>query len=182
MGSRPLAAALLALAVSACTTPALSRFEAALAAQDSATAALTGWCGANRIASPARITAQPVIGENRAEPPGLRGALAVGAGEPLAYRHVRLSCGSAVLSEAHNWYVPARLTPAMNAALAGGNTPFGTVAAPLRFTRERLEARRGALPGCPADTVLSHRAMLRLPDGQPLAVLLECYTPANLRR
>jgi hypothetical protein len=106
----------------------------------------------------------------------------LGADGPIGYRHVRLSCGDVVLSEAHNWYLPGRLTPAMNAALAASDTPFGKVAAPLHFTRRPLDSRRGRAPACPADTVLSHRALLRLPDGQPLALVVECYTSANLGR
>ena len=98
----------------------------------------------------------------------------------LGYRHVRLACGTNVLSEAHNWYVPGRLTPAMNAALAATTIPFGKVAAPLGFRRERLDSKRGARPECPRGTILSHRALLRLPDGRPLALLVECYTRANL--
>jgi hypothetical protein len=104
------------------------------------------------------------------------------AASTVGYRHVRLSCGPVVLSEAHNWYLPSRLTPAMNTALATSDTPFGKVAAPLHFTRLALDARRGRAPSCPANTVLSHRALLRLPDGRPLALVVECYTAANLRQ
>lgn len=100
--------------------------------------------------------------------------------QQTGYRHVRLSCGEQVLSEAHNWYVPARLTPQMNDLLARTDTPFGQVAAPMGFRRERLSSKRGALPGCPAATILSHRALLRLPDGQALAYVLECYRAENL--
>jgi chorismate-pyruvate lyase len=110
----------------------------------------------------------------------LRETLGIPGDEPVRLRHVRLACGAKVLSEATNWYVPARLTPAMNAALDSGTVPFGKVAAPLGFRRERLEARRGALPGCPRTTILSHRARLVLPDGQPLALVTECYTQENL--
>ena len=53
--------------------------------------------------------------------------------------------------------------------------------AALKFTRERLGERKGASFGCPAGTVLSHRARLVLPGGQPLALVVECYTRANLR-
>jgi hypothetical protein len=105
----------------------------------------------------------------------------VSAARELGYRHVRLACGASVLSEADNWFVPARLTPEMNRTLAGTDTPFGKVAAPLGFRRERLEARRGRAPGCPPRTVLSHRALLRLPSGAPLALVTECYTRAVLR-
>lgn len=169
--SRPLAAS---------EARALAQFEAALAAQPSATKALGRWCAARRIADPATIAATPVAGEAAPAPADLRARLGVDRGEALAYRHVRLSCGGAVLSEAHNWYVPARLTPAMNATLATTDTPFGAVAAPLRFTREALASRRGRVASCPFGTILSHRALLRLPSGQPLALVVECYTRANL--
>jgi hypothetical protein len=169
-----------ALAISGCAAHGgrLSEFEAALAVQDSATAALGAWCKAHAIADPAAIAAQPVRGEDAAPPAGLSDLLQTGAAP--GYRHVRLACGPAVLSEAHNWYVPQRLTPEMNAALASSDTPFGRVAAPLRFTRERLAARRGRAPGCPRGTVLSNRALLRLPDGKPLSYVVECYTQANI--
>ena len=158
----------------------LDRFKATLAAQDSATAALGAWCAARGIAAPARISAEVLPGGMRTDPADLPALLQLEA--PPGYRHVRLSCGEAVLSEAHNWYVPQRLTPAMNAALATSDVPFGKVAAPLRYSRQRLSSQRGAGPGCPADTILTHRALLRLPDGAPLALVTECYTPANLRR
>lgn len=183
MASRRFLPALaLALALAACSSPRLPEFERTLAAQPSATAALGQWCAARRIADPAKITAAPVRGDDGAEPADLRQLLAIPAARPAGYRHVRLSCGGAVLSEAHNWFVPDRLTPQMNAVLASTDTPFGIVAAPLRFTRERLESRRGRAGGCPRGTALSHRALLRLPDGQPLALVVECYTSANLRR
>jgi chorismate-pyruvate lyase len=107
--------------------------------------------------------------------------LQVQPAEPVRYRQVQLACGRQILSHAHNWYVPARLTPAMNQALDATATPFGTVIAPLGFTRQRLAALRGPAEGCPADTILSHRAVLTLPGGQPVSTVIECYTPANLR-
>lgn len=177
------AAALAALGLAACAAPQadlLTRFEATLAAQDSATAALGTWCAARGIAAPARISATVLSGTQRADPADLAALLQLDG--PPGYRHVRLSCGDTVLSEAHNWYAPERLTPAMNAALAASDVPFGKVAAPLRYTRQRLSSQRGAGPGCPAATILTHRVLLRLPDGAPLALVTECYTPANLQR
>ena len=53
---------------------------------------------------------------------------------------------------------------------------------PLGFRRERLAAQRGRASDCPPGTVLSHRALLRLPDGHPLSLVTECYTRANLAR
>lgn len=143
--------------------------------------ALTDWCQSRRIAQPAVLVARPVLGESRGEPSDARNLLAVTEDAPLGYRHVRLACGEAVLSEAHNWYVSSRLTPAMNATLADTETPFGKVAAPLNFSRTRLAEQRGARFGCPVGTVLSHRALLRVADGTPLALVIECYTAANLR-
>jgi hypothetical protein len=159
----------------------LPEFEATLAADDSATAALGQWCARRRIADPATISAAPAGGVAAPTPADARTLLGQAATQPLGYRHVRLSCGGTVLSEAHNWYLPQRLTPAMNTALDTTDTPFGKVAGPLHFTRERLSSRRGRGSGCPAGTILTHRALLRLPDGRALALVVECYTPANLK-
>ena len=159
----------------------LGRFETVLASRDSATAALEQWCAARQIADPATVTARPAGGA--AVPPSKASRMLLEAASevPLGYRHVRLTCGGQVLSEAHNWYVPSRLTPQMNRVLETSDAPFGKVVAPLGFTRERLASQRGAAPDCPADTILSHRALLRLPDGSPISLVVECYTPANLR-
>jgi hypothetical protein len=70
----------------------------------------------------------------------------------------------------------------MNRTLEASRTPFGKVAAPLGYVREPIDSRRGSAGGCPPGVVLSNRAMLRLPDGRPLALLVECYTAANLGR
>ena len=107
-------------------------------------------------------------------------ALVIGPEEPIAYRHVRLMCGEATLSDAKNWYVPVRLTAAMNRTLETTDTPFGKVVAPLGFRRERLTAQRGRSPDCPVGTVLSHRAVLRMADGRAISLVAECYTRANL--
>lgn len=172
-------AAGLALALTACTST-LARFERTLAHNDSATAALSQWCATRRIAASAEIVAETERGVNIAPPSAVRTALGVDADEPLAFRHVRLRCGRTVLSDAQNWYVPARLTPAMNTALETTRTPFGTVVRPLGFRRERLEGRRGRAEGCPGGTVLSHKAVLRLGDGRAISLVTECYTRANL--
>ena len=170
-----------ALALVGCAAgPGLGAFEATLAAQDSATAALGQWCATQGLANPAVIRALPVFGESIAPPDDLATLLRLAPGETPGYRHVRLTCGDKVLSEARNWYVPSRLTPDMNATLATTDTPFGKTVAALGFRRERIASQRGRLPGCPEGTILSHRALLRLPDGRPLSALVECYTAANL--
>lgn len=154
--------------------------ERILASHDSATAALEQWCEQQGLANPAKVIAEQAPGELVRQPADLRSLLGIGADEPLGSRHVRLTCGGRLLSQAQNWYVPARLTPEMNAVLASTTTPFGKVAAPLGFRRELIESRRGAGPDCPAGTVLFQRAVLRLPDGRPLAHVLECYAASAL--
>jgi len=167
--------------LAACAGPKqLGEFERTLAAQDSATAALTQWCERQDLARPPRISAA-LVAEGIAPPPDLPRLLDLPAGAAPGYRHVRLSCGGKVLSDAHNWYVPARLPPAMNEVLRTTDTPFGKAVQALKFRRERLDSRRGRAGPCPAGTILSHRALLRLPDGAPLALVVECYTRANLR-
>lgn len=174
-------AALAALTLLAGCTSSLASFEATLASHDSATAALGQWCAARAIASPAEIRANPSGGEPLAATPAIRTLLGVSAQEQVAYRNVRLRCGDQVLSQAHNWYVPARLTPEMNRQLTTSDTPFGTVVAPLGFRRNRLAAQRGASADCPPGTVLSHSAVLRLANENAISLVVECYTAANLR-
>jgi len=177
-----LAAASLSLAGCAHSGPdaVIDAFEANLAAHASATEALSKWCKARGIDPAGQSRVQFVRGADEAPPADLRQALGASADEPLGYRHVKLVCGSAVLSEAHNWYVPARLSPEMNHQLATSDVPFGKVAAALAFTREPITSARRGEPGCPADAISTHRALLRLPDGQPLAMVVECYSEANL--
>lgn len=172
-----MAAALL----SGCATPArLTELERALRARDSATTALGDWCAAHAIADSPVITAHRIAGDHRIPPPDVMRLLGEPPAEAIGYRHVELSCGSSVLSIAHNWYVKDRLTADMNATLDTTRTPFGKVAAPLRFLRERLGSSRGAAPGCPSGTILSNRALLRMPDGRPLSLVVECYQRALL--
>ena len=181
MSSGPRRGASLALLLlAACSPGPLGQFRQTLAAQDSATAALGEWCAVRQLADPAVVTATPVLDGERIVPAEVPALLALQPGQPLGYRHVRLSCGDSVLSEAHNWYARERLTADMNRTLDQTNTPFGKAVAALHFTRQRLGEARGARFGCPGGTVLSHRARLVLPDGQPLALVVECYTRANL--
>ena len=65
-------------------------------------------------------------------------ALELGPGETIHYRQVRLMRGSLPLAAAENWFVPQRLTAAMNEALLRTNVPFGQVIAPLQPLRRTL--------------------------------------------
>ncbi|MBS0482650.1 MAG: hypothetical protein JSR96_10975 [Proteobacteria bacterium] len=160
----------------------IAALERALGSTPSATRALEDWCAARGLADNPVVVARPVPGPAPDEPDGLRARLGVGAETALGYRHVELSCGARVLSVAHNWYRRDLLSQAMNAALDTSDTPFGKVVSPLHFTRETIDSRHGGEPGCPAGTVLSQIALLRLPDGRALAMVTECYTRAALAR
>ncbi|PWK82725.1 hypothetical protein [Fulvimonas soli] len=172
----------------------LQTLNADLLGHDSATLTLERWCGAHGLAAPARVVAERVRGADEPLPEDLRARLGAAAGEPVKYRRVRLACGGHVLSEADNWYLPGRLTAAMNRALDTTDTPFGKVVMPLRFHRQTLSAellwsplpegweRAGALPpgkgrplAIPAE-VIRHRALLATGDGRPFAALVETYT------
>jgi chorismate-pyruvate lyase len=155
-------------------------FAARLRAADSATLALEAWCADHRIAAPATITA---LREPRADVPASaaqRDRLGVGPDAPLRYRKVRLMCGGHVLSEAENWYVPGRLTDAMNAALDGSDAPFGKVIRPLAPTRRTLAERRDWTPAqgekepCDANA-FTHEALVLDGQGRPLALVVEHY-------
>ena len=165
------------------TTPQadrLAELEAVLAANDSATLALELWCERHAIADPPEVFALPVVGERAAIAPDAATMFDLQPGETIAVRNVRLVCGDTTLSKARNFYVPERLPAEMNHLLDTTSLPFGRVVASLGYTRERLATTRGPTGGCAANTVLSHRAMLRLPDGRPLSLLAECYTPEVL--
>jgi hypothetical protein len=179
----------------------LQSLNAELLSHDSATLTLEHWCAVHRLASPAQIIALRVAGADKPPSPEQRIELAVAPDEPVRYRHVRLQCGGVLLSEADNWYIPARLTRAMNAALDSTDVPFGKVVAPLHFRRRTLAARllwqplpegwemRGTEEDCgsvsaptqpPALTLppalIEHRALLTLPDGTPLSEVVETYS------
>lgn len=163
----------------AAAAPAMARqspaaqLNAALLAGESATAVLQRICD-ERNAGP--VQARALANRRDRRPPGwVRQALKPGRTEPVQYRRVELGCGGEVLSRAENWYLPARLTPAMNRELATRQTPFGRVVAPLGFHREILSVRfRGP------SAVLRHRAVLIARDGRRFSVVDEAYASAAL--
>jgi chorismate-pyruvate lyase len=174
-------AVLASAGLSACASPpGIAEFEQTLAANHSATEALTQWCRARGIANPPQIVARAVKSEMAQPDTAVRAVLAIADSEPVRYRQVHLLCGDSLLSIAENWYVPSRLTPDMNRMLDTSDIPFGRVVAPLGYHREQLASTRGRAPGCPEGTVLSIRAVLKLADGRPISMVAECYTQANL--
>jgi hypothetical protein len=172
----------------------IESLNADLLAHDSATLTIERWCADHGLADPARIVAERVRDADKAASAEVRAALDVKPDEKLGYRRVRLKCGDHVLSEADNWYVPARLTPEMNHVLETTDTPFGKAVAALHFRRHTLSAdllwrplpkgwemshafasnEAGAL--AIPDHVLEHRAVLSTPDGEPFSEVVETYT------
>ena len=181
----------------------LQTLNADLLSHDSATQTLGQWCADHRLAAEPNIVAQRVHSTAPAASEELRRDLRVAPSEELRFRHVRLLCGSLVLSEADNWYVPGRLSAAMNAQLDNSDVPFGVVVRELHFQRHTLAARllwQPLAPGWEMDTagapqaaarnhaggaaselavpaaVLEHRALLALPDGTPISEVVETYS------
>lgn len=172
------------LVATGCAHPQDSGVRAALerelASRPSATESLRQWCETRGIARPAKIRARRIAGV--AVPPAeLFDRLRVPADTGLGYRNVELSCGGVVLSVAQLWYVPALLTPSMRTTLDETDTPFGRAVSALNFRRERISESAKRDPACPANTISVHKAALRLPSGEGLALVIECYTKANLQ-
>ncbi|MEG3084906.1 hypothetical protein U1707_14740 [Sphingomonas sp. PB2P12] len=173
---------------------ALQSLELMLLTRDSATLALDDWCADHHIDAPgSKIVADRDRTITKTPTADQRRRLGVTDDEPIRYRRVRLRCGSHVLSEADNWYVPSRLTPEMNAALENSDTPFGRVVQPLRFRRQTLSARLlwSPLPtgwdtGAPIQDgpatlaippyVIENRALLITAAGTPFSEVVETYT------
>jgi chorismate-pyruvate lyase len=172
----------------------LQTLNADLLSHDSATLTLEHWCGAHHMASPARVIAQRMRGDDKPLPPEWRAQLAIDANELVKYRRVQLTCGDHVLSEADNWYLPNRLTAAMNRQLDSSDVPFGKVVQLLHFRRKTLSAdllwsplpagwelhRTQMQPAAGVvvmpQLLLQHRAVLFAGDGRPFSALVETYT------
>ncbi|WP_336760534.1 hypothetical protein [Asaia sp. VD9] len=165
------------------SSPALAETAAhlkhALASQHSATRVLQVYCA--RIAPGVPVTAIAQPDQNDRTPPALLGAtFHLGAHETLLARHVSLQCGTLVLSDAWNWYVPERLTPEMNHQLQTTDIPFGRVVAPLHFTRVPLSS---VSEGLPPGILLRNTAMLtRQSDQMPFSLVEENYLIAGFAR
>jgi hypothetical protein len=172
----------------------IETLNAELLSHPSATVTLERWCSGHGMAPEAKLVARLERGVSKHLPEQDRARLTIGASDELRYRHVLLFCGDKLLSEADNWYVPARLTPEMNRVLNETDTPFGKVVRDLDFRRETLSAKllwsplpeswdmspapapsSGARLEAP-DHILEHRAILRANGGAPLSFVVETYT------
>ncbi|HEY0747010.1 MAG TPA: hypothetical protein VGD63_09945 [Steroidobacteraceae bacterium] len=172
----------------------LQTLNADLLSHDSATVTLERWCADHRLVAVPRIVAERILGADKLPTEEQRRELRVSPTDVIRYRRVRLLCGNLVLSEADNWYVPARLTADMNKQLETTDIPFGRVVQALRFQRHTLSARvlwpvlpEGWEMRAPNEggslgeltlppQVLEHRAILNLSDGTPFSEVVETYT------
>jgi hypothetical protein len=162
------------------------------------TLTLERWCGGHHLAPEAKVVAERVQGMDKPLPDDARKQLEISPDEPVRYRRVQLACGGHVLSEADNWYVPSRLTEAMNRELDSSDTPFGKVVQPLHFRRQTLSADllwsplpQGWETGAPVPPstvatlpiphhVLQHRAVLYDQASRPFSLVVESYTSGVL--
>ena len=177
----------------------IETLNAELLSHDSATLTLERWCAAHHLAPASEhVIAQRDRATEKTPTPDTLKLLAVTGVEAVRYRRVRLSCGGHVVSEADNWYVPARLTAAMNDVLERTDTSFGRVVQPLHFSRHTIssdllwhplpdgwEMEAGVPAAAAGDmaiphSLLEHRAILTLPDGTPFSEVVETYTEAVL--
>ncbi|MCM2293745.1 hypothetical protein NAC44_15555 [Allorhizobium sp. BGMRC 0089] len=172
----------------------LQTLNAELLSHDSATLTLDRWCSSHKLAKEAKIVAERVRGQDKPVTEDIRRVLKVGPNEAVGYRRVRLKCGAVVLSDADNWYVPSRLTPEMNKVLDTTDGAFGRVVQPLHFQRHTESAKLlwspvpegwdmgAAFPAASGkplavpDHVIEHKAILTLPDGAPISMVVESYT------
>ena len=171
----------------------LQTLNANLLAARSSTTTLETWCRDHRLAATPAIVADAAGGPAVEPTAEQMQRLGVTATSEIKYRHVRLRCGTEVLSEADNWYVPARLTADMNHTLDTTDAPFGRVVAPLQPYRRTFSVQmlwtplpegwergaaaaggRGAID-MPA-ALFEHRAVLyRTADNAPFSEVREVY-------
>lgn len=118
----------------------LQSLNSDILASSSATRTLEAWCGEHRMAADPRIVAVRIADVEKEPSAEQLQRLGVRDAAEVRYRRVELRCGVHVLSEADNWYVPARLTPEMNALLTTTDTPFGKAVQPLQPYRRTIAA------------------------------------------
>jgi hypothetical protein len=155
----------------------IADLTARLLTGSSATAVLEAWC-TERGFPDADLLADPIPGPQRPLKAAQRERLRLGDSEAVRHRRVRLVCGARVLSVADNWYVPARLTPAMNRSLDATRAPFGRVVHPLAPTRHTLGLRVLRGPGlvpAPDEALFAVQAVLATPDGVAFCEVEETY-------
>lgn len=173
----------------------LQTLNGELLAGSSATRTLEDWCRDHHMADDPKIVAARVAGARKEPSAEQLQRLGAGDASEVMYRRVELRCGTHVLSEADNWYVPRRLMPEMNALLTTTDTPFGkavqalhpyrrTISVTMLWTplprgweqqpRSRLRAHPRVKLAIPKE-VFEHRAVLYTADHLPFSEVVETY-------
>jgi len=174
----------------------MQTLSAEILASRSATFTLERWCIDHRLAGTAepKIVARLISGGDKPATLEQRERLQVAPGDEIKFRRVQLLCGDRVFSEADNWYVPSRLTAAMNQLLETTTTPFGKAVQDLKPYRrtfgatvlwwpvpEGWEIKPMVEPGDAAkrlwipDSLFEHRAVLYTGSGTPFSEVDEVY-------
>jgi hypothetical protein len=155
----------------------VQRLETELLSTRSATTTLETWCRDHHLANPPRVVAHVVGGAAKAPTADQLRRLEVAGARDVKYRLVQLQCGTHVLSDADNWYVPSRLTPEMNRLLDATDTPFGKAVAPLEPYRVTIAVtlRWTDSTQPPPATLFEHRAVLYTRDHEPFSEVVERY-------
>jgi chorismate-pyruvate lyase len=179
-------------------TAIVESLNATLLAARSATFTLDKWCADHKLGNETKIRARLIRDVDKPVTAEQRSRLQVGDEEPVKFRHVELACGSRVLSEADNWYVPSRLTTEMNQLLETTDTPFGRAIADLKPYRQTFAVEilwkplpdgwelRPPAANHPEETLpishqlFAHRALLFTPERIPISEVAETYTSENL--
>lgn len=156
----------------------MGRLLAELRSGRSATGLLESLCLDSGAGAEGELIARSLAVPQRDATVEQRERLQVGAAEEVLYRKVQLICRGIVLSEAENWFVPSRLTEAMNRALEETETPFGRVIRDLQPYRRTLDAHvlwnsdsGGEIP----QGVLFHSAIVFSAAHVPLSEVREVY-------
>jgi hypothetical protein len=175
----------------------LQTLNAEILGSRSATAVLERWCRRFELADDPVIRVDRIHDQDKLPSTETLARLQVTDANEVKYRRVHLRCGGVVMSKADNWYVPSRLTTAMNAALDTTDTPFGKVVAALQPFRQTIESRLLWSPwpmgsDCaetvatisssmqPPPEIFQHRAVLYSRDLLPFSEVVETYQGAAL--
>ena len=176
----------------------LNRLNEELVLTPSASITLQNRCDRKNPAQGIKLTAKPMPIAPKPSTPAIRALLKAGPDEVIRFRHVLLSCGAEVFSEADNWYVPGRLDRELNWALDNSRTPFGILVRKLNPVRINLSSE-AFLPDNPKTSeltnggearsdeieipqiIMKHRAILQTERG-PISLVEEHYYEALLER
>lgn len=173
----------------------MQTLNADILSSTSATQSLEKWCRDHKMTDDPRIVAHSVKGLDKIPTAEQLQRLQVTGASEVKYRRVELRCGSHVLAEADNWYVPSRLTAEMNKLLETSDTPFGRAVQSLRPYRRtyvvtilwsplpvgweqglqaRSQPRRPRKLAIPKN-LFEHRAILYTSDNKPFSEVNEFY-------